>query len=252
MSQPIVAIKTVHNQHVRRFTPPTNFSFAELLQQATSRFALSGSVVLRYKDDELVMCTIASDDELREAIRLAALATPPVLRVQITVEVETPNHTVAELGVGPAFQDTNTTWELGVDAAVVQRVKTSITPAWELTNGPSPARMSSMHATDLASLTSEVRRIDELMKELAAKKATLLAAIAGCKDALRTLRRCWMVWTRLASPSRPASLSDLKWEFADLGLPSTVRKPSAAAGTIARRLRLRLQLSRELRFYVRL
>ena len=35
-----------------------------------------------------------------------------------------------------------------------------------------------MHATELASLTSEVRRINELMKELAAKKATLLAAIA--------------------------------------------------------------------------
>jgi len=88
MSQPIVAIKTVHNQDVRRFTLPANSSFAELLQQVTSRFALSGSVVLRYKDDELEMCTIASDDELREAIRLAALATPPVLRVQITVEVE--------------------------------------------------------------------------------------------------------------------------------------------------------------------
>ena len=43
---------------------------------------------------------------------------------------------------------------------------------------PSPARMSSMHATELASLTSEVKRIDELMSELEAKKATLLAAIA--------------------------------------------------------------------------
>ena len=38
--------------------------------------------------------------------------------------------------------------------------------------------MSGTHATELASLTSEVRRIDKLMKELAAKKATLLAAIA--------------------------------------------------------------------------
>ena len=38
--------------------------------------------------------------------------------------------------------------------------------------------MSSTHATELASLTSEVRRIENLMKELAAKKATLLAAIA--------------------------------------------------------------------------
>ena len=36
----------------------------------------------------------------------------------------------------------------------------------------------SMHAAELVSFTSEVRRIDELMKELAAKKATLLAAIA--------------------------------------------------------------------------
>jgi hypothetical protein len=38
--------------------------------------------------------------------------------------------------------------------------------------------MSSKHATELASLTSEVRRIDQRMKELAAKKATLLAVIA--------------------------------------------------------------------------
>ena len=84
----LVAIKTVFNQDVRRFTLPANSSFAGLLQEVTARFGLAGRVVLRYKDDESEMCTIASDDELREAIRLAALATPPVLRVQIAVEVE--------------------------------------------------------------------------------------------------------------------------------------------------------------------
>jgi len=96
MSQPI-AVKTVLNHDVRRFTLPANPSFAELLQQVASRFELQGRMVLRYKDDESEMCTIASDDELREAIRLAALATPPVLRVQITVEVEAEATGTAEL-----------------------------------------------------------------------------------------------------------------------------------------------------------
>jgi hypothetical protein len=43
--------------------------------------------------------------------------------------------------------------------------------------------MQASHGRQLASLTSEVRRIDELMKELATKKATLLVSIARLRPA---------------------------------------------------------------------
>ena len=82
-----LAIKIILDDDVRRFTVPPRTSFAELQQQIISRFELAERVRLRYKDDESEMCTIASDDELREAMRLAALATPPILRILIVLPV---------------------------------------------------------------------------------------------------------------------------------------------------------------------
>ena len=85
-----MAIKIVLNQNVRRFTLSHNSSFTELVEQVHARFGLTGSVHLLYKDDESEMCTIGCDDELLEAMRLAALAAPPVLRIQVEVDVEVP------------------------------------------------------------------------------------------------------------------------------------------------------------------
>jgi hypothetical protein len=82
-----LAVKIILDDDVRRFTVPPRTSFAELQQQIISRFELAERVRLRYKDDESEMCTIASDDELREAMRLAALATPPILRILIVQPV---------------------------------------------------------------------------------------------------------------------------------------------------------------------
>ncbi len=106
LRQPI-AMKIVYNDEIRRFPIPASPSVEQLRQQVITAFEIASRVRLRYKvtppppslipaphsykpvpakDDESDMCTICTDDELLEAIRVAALASPPVLRVQVELE----------------------------------------------------------------------------------------------------------------------------------------------------------------------
>ena len=78
-----IATKLVFKQYVRRFSFSDSSSFAELVQQVHARFGLTGSVSLSYKHGERAICTICCDEDLAEARRLAWLAVPPVLRVQV-------------------------------------------------------------------------------------------------------------------------------------------------------------------------
>ena len=78
-----IATKLVFKQYVRRFSFSDSSSFAELVQQVHARFGLTGRVSLSYKNGERVICTICCDEDLAEARRLAWLAVPPVLRVQV-------------------------------------------------------------------------------------------------------------------------------------------------------------------------
>jgi hypothetical protein len=90
-----VVIKIVRGHQIRRFTLEPSSSFAQLERQITARFGLTGRFRLRYEDDESEMCTVGCDSELLEAMRLAALTTPPVLRVQVEDE-GTPSVATAE------------------------------------------------------------------------------------------------------------------------------------------------------------
>ena len=90
-----VVIKIVRGHQIRRFTLEPSSSFAQLERQITARFGLTGRFRLRYEDDESEMCTVGCDNELLEAMRLAALTTPPVLRVQVEDE-GTPSVATAE------------------------------------------------------------------------------------------------------------------------------------------------------------
>jgi len=81
-----VPIKATLNNEIRRFafviTDPV--SSAELLQEVSKRFRLASAPILRYTDDEGELCTISCDDELIEALRVAAAAVPPVLRLHVS------------------------------------------------------------------------------------------------------------------------------------------------------------------------
>jgi len=86
---PFSAKEAFHGDDVRRFTIDSSAKFSDMISEVTRRFSLADrKVTLKFKDDEGELCTLTSDEELQEAVRIAASCKPPILRVQITVQVE--------------------------------------------------------------------------------------------------------------------------------------------------------------------
>ena len=85
---PVIAVKAVFGDVVRRFT--IRSCFAELEGKARDLFKVTGLLVLKFKDEDGDLITMSSDAELLEAARIASACKPPVLRVQITMRVEKP------------------------------------------------------------------------------------------------------------------------------------------------------------------
>ena len=83
-----IAVKAYLGDDVRRFSLESS-SFSEMTEKVTQLFRLSRhQLELKFRDDDDDLVTFSTDDELQEAVRITALCTPPVLRVQITVHVE--------------------------------------------------------------------------------------------------------------------------------------------------------------------
>jgi hypothetical protein len=84
-----IAVKAINGDDVRRFTMDGSAKFDDMVDEVNRRFNLTNKkVTLKFKDDEGEMCTFTSDEELAEAIRIARQSVPPILRVQIIVQVE--------------------------------------------------------------------------------------------------------------------------------------------------------------------
>merc|ERR1711904_516194 len=89
-------------QEARRFSVSNGATYVQLVQQVVNRFGLSSPAdvsAMRFKDDEEELCVLSSDEELAEALRIAASTTPPILRVHLEVHVSTtaPETAVPEL-----------------------------------------------------------------------------------------------------------------------------------------------------------
>jgi len=72
MDQSLVALKLHVNDEIRRFSAPRNASFAQLIHliRTVMQFAADCKIALKYSDAEGDICTIGSDAELAEAIRI--------------------------------------------------------------------------------------------------------------------------------------------------------------------------------------
>lgn len=97
-----IAVKVFHGQEARRFSVSNGATYVQLVQQVVNRFGLSSPAdvsAMRFKDDEEELCVLSSDEELAEALRIAASTTPPILRVHLEVHVSTtaPETAVPEL-----------------------------------------------------------------------------------------------------------------------------------------------------------
>jgi hypothetical protein len=86
----MLVIKLQHANDIRRVTIDKPISFVELVELAKSLFrdALPDPFILKYKDDEGDLITVASDRELREAFRLSQ--DQGILKVTISGEEKKP------------------------------------------------------------------------------------------------------------------------------------------------------------------
>ena len=82
---PVVAVKAICGQCIRRFGISTS-DFDELERRVQDLFDPRGPFVLTFKDDDGDLVTMSTDAELQEAIRIANLHEPAVLRLQITAD----------------------------------------------------------------------------------------------------------------------------------------------------------------------
>jgi len=78
-----ITIKVAYLDDMRRFSVPETISFADFMADLVRLFKLQHAGAVKYIDDEGDAIVIASDDELREAFRLAREQKPPILRVSI-------------------------------------------------------------------------------------------------------------------------------------------------------------------------
>ena len=81
-------VKITHGTDIRRFTIPSEtLTWAMLGKRVADSFDLASKPFkLTYVDDENDRITLSSDEELVEAIGLARLASPPVLRLSVHVK----------------------------------------------------------------------------------------------------------------------------------------------------------------------
>jgi len=110
-----IIVKLHYNNEIRRFTcSPDELTWGALNKRVTKAFEIIPSKSLRvtYIDDEKDVITIASNDELAEAIGLAQCAAPPVLRLTIVA----PKGTEADTTESPT-NTTNTNTNPTADAA---------------------------------------------------------------------------------------------------------------------------------------
>ena len=71
---------------VAQFTIDCGASFAEVLSMVNRRLGLDtneAALKLKFEDDEGELCSIDSDEELAEALCIAANMQPPVLHMQV-------------------------------------------------------------------------------------------------------------------------------------------------------------------------
>lgn len=86
-----MAIKAFYGKEARRFSVSNSTTFAHLLSEVCTRFNLEKVPTLKFKDDEEELCVLSSDEELVEALRIAAASQPPILRVHIESDLDTPS-----------------------------------------------------------------------------------------------------------------------------------------------------------------
>jgi peptidoglycan hydrolase-like protein with peptidoglycan-binding domain len=82
-------VKAICGDDVRRLSIDPTMRFAGLQDEVKTRFNLSeDSLKLKFKDDEGELCLVSTDEELGEAVKIAASLKPPILRVHIEIVVE--------------------------------------------------------------------------------------------------------------------------------------------------------------------
>eukprot|EP01094_Clydonella_sp_ATCC50884_P005118 TRINITY_DN14089_c0_g1_i1.p1 TRINITY_DN14089_c0_g1~~TRINITY_DN14089_c0_g1_i1.p1 ORF type:complete len:273 (-),score=107.11 TRINITY_DN14089_c0_g1_i1:107-880(-) len=78
-----MTVKADYQGDVRRFTEPYTVSFGELAKRIVGTFHLTRDALLKYTDDDGDLVTLASDADLREALRAMAAAGGTTLRVHV-------------------------------------------------------------------------------------------------------------------------------------------------------------------------
>jgi hypothetical protein len=78
----MVRVKITYNNSARRFALEEPASFAKLVERVQAAFNLQG-FLLRYKDDENELITLASQDDMDEAVLLLEEMGQPVLKIVV-------------------------------------------------------------------------------------------------------------------------------------------------------------------------